>query len=196
MFAKETREMANWEVDLEKMKKKTQWFLKKPNGFSETQQNPTKPKKPDIDIDKDIDVDKDIDIDKNSKKENNKRKSFEDVFRENNFSEEFKQTLKDFIIMRKTIKKPMTTKALELLLRNLEKLTNLEAEKIEILNQSIEHGWQSVYPLKDKGLLNITSMKNDRVLDDTDLTPKEYSDLMTGKITTEELIQKGRIYVR
>ena len=50
--------------------------------------------------------------------------------------------------MRKTIKKPMTTKALELLIRNLEKLTNLEEEKIAILNQSIEHGWQTVYPLK------------------------------------------------
>lgn len=51
--------------------------------------------------------------------------------------------------MRKTIKKPMTTKALELLLRNLERLTNLEEEKIAILNQSIEHGWQTVYPLKN-----------------------------------------------
>lgn len=51
--------------------------------------------------------------------------------------------------MRKTIKKPMTTKALELLIKNLDKLTNLEAEKIEILNQSIEHGWQTVYPLKN-----------------------------------------------
>ena len=50
--------------------------------------------------------------------------------------------------MRKTIKKPMTSKALELLFKNLEKLTNLEEEKIAILNQSIEHGWQTVYPLK------------------------------------------------
>mgnify|MGYP004674493389 CR=1 FL=1 len=50
--------------------------------------------------------------------------------------------------MRKAIKKPMTTKALELLIRNLKKLTNLEEEQIAILNQSIEHGWQTVYPLK------------------------------------------------
>lgn len=59
-----------------------------------------------------------------------------------------KETLKDFIDMRKTIKKPMTTRALELLIKNLKKLTNLEQEQIAILNQSIEHGWQTVYPLK------------------------------------------------
>ena len=81
-------------------------------------------------------------------KEKEKRKTFEDVFAENHFSKELEETIKDFIDMRKTIKKPMTTKALELLIRNLEKLTNLEAEKIAILNQSIEHGWQTVYPLK------------------------------------------------
>ena len=81
-------------------------------------------------------------------KEKEKRKTFEDVFTENHFSKELEETIKDFIDMRKTIKKPMTTKALELLIRNLEKLTNLEAEKIAILNQSIEHGWQTVYPLK------------------------------------------------
>lgn len=50
--------------------------------------------------------------------------------------------------MRKTIKKPMTAKALELLIRNLKKLTHSEQEQIAILNQSIEHCWQTVYPLK------------------------------------------------
>lgn len=78
-----------------------------------------------------------------------KNKTFEDVFAENNFSEDLENAIKDFMDMRKTIKKPMTVKALELLLRNLDRLTNLDAEKIEILNQSIEHGWQTVYPLKN-----------------------------------------------
>lgn len=94
---------------------------------------------------------KNIKNDKNERiniKENKKRKTFEDVFTENSFSEELKNTLKDFIDMRKTIKKPMTSKAIELLIRNLNKLTNSEQEKIAILNQSIEHGWQTVYPLK------------------------------------------------
>lgn len=90
--------------------------------------------------------DNEKDIDK--KEKNKKKKTFDDVFLENHFSEELEITIKDFIDMRKAIKKPMTTKALELLIRNLEKLTNLEEEKIAILNQSIEHGWQTVYPLK------------------------------------------------
>lgn len=143
-FAKETREMEHLEADQKKKIKKTQWVLKKPSGFLKTQQNPEKPKKPDIDKDNDKDNDKDI------KKEINKRKTFDDVFKENKFSKELEETLKDFIDMRKTIKKPMTTKALELLIKNLNKLTNLEEEKIAILNKSIERGWQTVYPLKNK----------------------------------------------
>ena len=124
---------------------------KKPNGFKE---NRMEAKKPDNDKedDNDKDIDKEDDISK--KEKNKKRKTFEEVLDENNFSEELKNTIRDFIDMRKTIKKPMTSKALELLLRNLEKLTNLEEEKIAILNQSIEHGWQTVYPLKTTNTQN------------------------------------------
>ena len=81
--------------------------------------------------------------------EEKKRKTFEDVFIENDFSQELEKTIKDFIEMRKTMKKPMTVRALELLIKNLKKLTNLEDEQIAILNQSIEHSWQTVYPLKN-----------------------------------------------
>lgn len=109
-------------------------------------------KKPDNDNDDEEDKEDDKDIKKKGK--NKKRKTFEEVLAENNFSEELKNTIRDFIDMRKTIKKPMTSKALELLLRNLEKLTNLEEEKIAILNQSIEHGWQTVYPLKTNNFQN------------------------------------------
>ena len=91
-----------------------------------------------------------------------KKRTFEDVFSANNFSDELKNTLRDFIDMRKTIQKPMTTKALELLLKNLDRLTNLEAEKIEILNQSIVHGWQSVYPLKLNQKLETMQTKNQK----------------------------------
>lgn len=105
-------------------------------------------KKPDNDKEDEEDNDNEKDIDNDKKEKNKKRKTFDDVFSENHFSQELENTIKDFIDMRKTIKKPMTTKALELLIRNLKKLTNLEDEQIAILNQSIEHGWQTVYPLK------------------------------------------------
>ena len=102
----------------------------------------------DNDNDNEHDNDNDNEHDNDKKEKNKKRKTFDDVFSENHFSNDLENTIKDFIDMRKTIKKPMTTKALELLIRNLKKLTNLEDEQIAILNQSIEHGWQTVYPLK------------------------------------------------
>ena len=99
------------------------------------------------DNDNEYEYDNEHDNDKKEKKK--KKKTFEEVFEENTFGGELEATLKDFIDMRKAIKKPMTTKALELLIKNLNKLTNLEDEKIAILNQSIEHGWQTVYPLRN-----------------------------------------------
>ena len=92
------------------------------------------------DNDNEHDNDNDNEHDNDKKEKNKKRKTFDDVFSENHFSNDLENTIKDFIDMRKTIKKPMTTKALELLIRNLKKLTNLEDEQIAILNQSIEHG--------------------------------------------------------
>lgn len=93
--------------------------------------------------------------------EEKRKKTFEDVFNENEFSEDFKIVIKDFIDMRKTIKKPMTVRALELLIRNLKKLTNLEDEQIAILNQSIEHSWQTVYPLKNINSQNTPNGRNE-----------------------------------
>lgn len=137
------------------------------------------------------------------KEKNKKRKTFEEVLAENNCSEELESSIRDFIDMRKTIKKPMTSKALELLFKNLEKLTNLEEEKIAILNQSIEHGWQTVYPLKTNNMRNsskgeIKEEEKQEELKEIDiswLTPEEYDLLVKKKITIQDLIKKGRINV-
>ena len=155
---------------------------------------------------------KQITTNKNEKNDNNdnikkekkkKRKTFEEVLAENCCSEELEITVRDFIDMRKTIKKPMTSKALELLFKNLEKLTNLEEEKIAILNQSIEHGWQTVYPLKTNNMRNSSKgeIKEEekqeelKEIDISGLTPEEYDLLVKKKITIQDLIKKGRINV-
>ena len=52
--------------------------------------------------------------------------------------------------MRKKIKKPMTEKAEEMLLTSLNELSKDHKEQIAILNQSIFHCWQGVFPLKDR----------------------------------------------
>lgn len=56
--------------------------------------------------------------------------------------------LKDFAEMRKKMRKPLTDKALALTLDELEKLAPSDDEKkVAILNQSIQRGWQGVFPL-------------------------------------------------
>lgn len=111
----------------------------------ETQDKPNQNLNEDEDVDVNVDDNED---DNNEKEKNKKRKTFEDVFKEKSVSNNFKNTLKDFIDMRKTIKKPMTSKALELLINKVRKMSTIEQEQIDILNQSIERGWQTVYPLK------------------------------------------------
>ena len=66
-------------------------------------------------------------------------------------NEEIRQTLIDFLEMRKKIRAPMTDRALELMLTKLDKMTDSETEKIAILEQSIERSWRGIFPLKEKG---------------------------------------------
>jgi len=60
------------------------------------------------------------------------------------------ETIKDFISMRKTIKKPVTDRALKTLFKKLDTITNNDDEKIEVLENSINNCWLSVYEPKNK----------------------------------------------
>ena len=53
--------------------------------------------------------------------------------------------------MRKEIKKPITTTGLKRMLSKLSKLTPDIRDRIAILEQSINHNWQDIYELKNKG---------------------------------------------
>jgi len=63
---------------------------------------------------------------------------------------ELNSAILSFIEFRKQIKKPMTDRAIELLISQLDKVSADTAEQIAILNQSVMNGWQSVYPLKNE----------------------------------------------
>jgi len=52
---------------------------------------------------------------------------------------------------RKKMKKPVTPKALELLLKKLDELGKTDEDKTAVVNQSIMRSWQSFYELKDDG---------------------------------------------
>jgi DNA replication protein DnaD len=57
--------------------------------------------------------------------------------------------IEDFKEFRKKIKKPMTDRAVELLIDKLNKLASDDETKIAILDQSIVNGWQGIFPLKE-----------------------------------------------
>ena len=91
---------------------------------------------------------------KNTNIENKKENgtSIDKIMNSYTDNEELKSTLKEFLKMRKTIKKPMTDRAMNLLINKLDKLGSNDYEKIEILNQSIFNSWQGIFELKNKDI--------------------------------------------
>ena len=64
--------------------------------------------------------------------------------------EQVKKTIYEFIKMRKLIKKPMTNRALELMIGKLQRIADNPQTAVEILEQSIMNNWQDIYELKTK----------------------------------------------
>lgn len=63
-------------------------------------------------------------------------------------SERVQEALRAFVEMRQKMRKPMTDRAKEILLHKLEGLSGGdEFMKVQLLEQSIERGWLSVFPL-------------------------------------------------
>ena len=87
---------------------------------------------------------------KNNKKERKAEASYDDIINQSVTNEDTKAALYEFIKMRKLIKKPMTNRALELLIGKLNKLASEKPTlAVEILNQSITNNWQDIYPIKE-----------------------------------------------
>lgn len=116
-------------------------FAETQNGFSENQ-------KP-IPY-----INTNINTDINRKKERKKETSFDEVLnsveiiREN---PELRETLVEYIKMRKLIKKPLTDRALKLNINEAYKLANGQPDMMQaIIEQSIKRSWAGVFPLKDE----------------------------------------------
>ena len=58
-----------------------------------------------------------------------------------------REALKDFVEMRKELKKPITTRGLKIALGKLDKWALDDLTKIDIVNQSIERSWKGLFPL-------------------------------------------------
>jgi len=74
--------------------------------------------------------------------------NFDSIIESATESSELREALIEFVKFRKLIKKPMTNKALELIISKLNKIATTDRERVEILNQSIERGWTGVFALK------------------------------------------------
>ena len=86
-----------------------------------------------------------------SKKERkSKSKSYDEQIAEYTGNEELQNALKAFVQMRSFIKSPVTEHGLKLLLNKLTKISRNDAEKITIVNNSIENNWKGFYGLKEE----------------------------------------------
>lgn len=84
-----------------------------------------------------------------SKAQSKPVENFDSIIQKSTESTELRESLVEFVKFRKLIKKPMTNKALELIIAKLNKLGQSDRERVAILNQSIERGWAGVFSLKD-----------------------------------------------
>lgn len=113
-----------------------------------------------------IEKEKDIDIEIDKEIEKEKRKTFKGVIDSYTSYQPLKDSLNAYVDMRKKMK-GYTIQALELNLKELDKLAIDDDTKMSIVNQSISHTWKGFYELK----LNVsepvyTSDNNISVSDD------------------------------
>jgi len=87
----------------------------------------------------------------NTKGSNTKRSNTNDIIKGYTKDEELAEALKAFAEMRKAMKKPLTERAWKLIFNKLDGISPDTGVQIAVLNQSIEHSWQTVYPLKKTG---------------------------------------------
>lgn len=160
---------------------------KKPNGFSEnrtvieeTDNNPTEPRKADNEYDSDNEYDNDCDNEEyihtpekicanaHTKKAVKSHKKPDPVV----YSDvpELDEAIHEFIKFRKGMKKPMSDRAVTLMMNKLETLSHDKYEQVQILNQSIMQGWTGVYELKgeNKQYSHSPRASNNRVADQLD----------------------------
>lgn len=106
-----------------------------------------------------IELEKDIEIDTKKKKKKSAKADLDGMINFFTENEELREALKAFLDMRKSIKKAVQTEyAFKLALNKLNKLSQNDSERIEIVNQSVEHNWQTFYALQNNYKSNEVEM--------------------------------------
>lgn len=91
-----------------------------------------------------------------------KNKSFDSIIDDYTENEDLRSELKEHLKTRKSKKAAMTNRAIELSLGKLDKLSNNDTEKIQIVQNAIMNGWTTFYPLKDEQSSKSTSGNSPR----------------------------------
>lgn len=91
-----------------------------------------------------------ISIYKKEKDKKEKSSSLDELVNAYTENNDLIEALKDFMKMRKAIKKPLTDRAMKSILKKLDSLGKNDNEKIALLEQSILNCWQSIFPLKEE----------------------------------------------
>ena len=91
----------------------------------------------------------DCSVNNSSKK--NKKTEFDILIDEYTCNDKLKESIYEFIKMRKGIKKPITSYGLKKMLNKLDSLADNDKNKIAILDQSIMRSWAGIFELNQKG---------------------------------------------
>lgn len=84
----------------------------------------------------------------NTRENNTKKKNIASLLDQYILHDEVKEALIDFIEMRKAKKRPLTERALKMVINKLRELSTDSKIQVDIINQSILHNWDTVYALK------------------------------------------------
>lgn len=114
-----------------------------------------------------IEKDKEIDIDIDKEKEN-KRKTYKSIIDTYTSDMDLRYALYSYVEMRKKMK-GYTTHALDLNLKELDKLAIDDNTKVQIVNQSISKSWRGFYELKIRTEEPIYTSDNNISVSDDDV---------------------------
>lgn len=134
---------------------------KKPNGLKESESLNLNPKKADNDNEDDNEEDDDVEDEKDKKKKVRKKvnkESFDSLIDSYTDNLQLREELKNHLAVRKAKKGALTNRAIELSLKELDKLTEklpvndielINEKKIKIVQQSIMKGWVGFFEIKE-----------------------------------------------
>ena len=108
-----------------------------------------------------LNTDESITNKSNTKKVNTKRVNTKDIDVYFPLDEKLNESFKDYIEYRRSIRKPLTGKGIELAIKKLDSLTADNDIKIEIINQSIMNGWTGLFPLKSDSKNSVKDKLNE-----------------------------------